>query len=332
MPSRERGLPWALASAAAFGTSGTFVTSLLRTGWTPGGAVITRIGVAALVLTVPALVQLRGGWGRLRRRLPVVVGYGALAIAGAQLCFFNAVHHLSVAVALLLEYSGVLLVVGWQWLRHGQRPGRLVLGGAGVAVAGLLLVLDVTGGQHVEPVGIAWGLGAAVGLAAYFVLSARTADMPPPLAVSWAGMVVGATLLLLAAAVRVVPLGASAADVTLHHSRMSWLVPVLGMSLVAAAFAYISGIVGTRRLGARLASFVSLTEVLFAALFAWVVLGERLDGVQLAGGAMVVVGIGLVRLGEASAPDTAPAPDAPLPTGSADHEPLPAPQRLECRA
>src|SRR5579884_689117 len=148
--NRRRGMAWAVASAAGFGTSGTFVTSLLRVGWTPGAAVITRIVVAALALTVPALLQLRGRWRDVGANAGVLTGYGVFAIAGAQLCFFNAVHHLSVAVALLLEYSGILLVVGWQWARHGHRPGRLVLAGAATAVAGLVLVLDLTGKQHTD--------------------------------------------------------------------------------------------------------------------------------------------------------------------------------------
>jgi hypothetical protein len=34
-----------------------------------------------------------------------------------------------VGVALLLEYLGVVLVVAWMWLRHGQRPGWLTIAG-----------------------------------------------------------------------------------------------------------------------------------------------------------------------------------------------------------
>ena len=51
--------------------------------------------------------------------------------------------------------------------------------------------------------------------------------------------------------------------------------PVVGLSLVAAVIAYVTGIEAARRLGARVASFVGLAEVLFAIVFAWVLLDQR---------------------------------------------------------
>ena len=292
------GLGLALVSAATFGTSGAFASSLLAAGWTAGAAVTVRVAIAAVALTVPALIALRGRVGQLRRSGGTVAVYGIVAVAGAQLCYFNAVQHLSVAVALLLEYSGVLLVVGWMWARHGHRPGRLTsLGGLG-AVVGLALVLDLLGSRSVDPVGVLWGLGAAVGLAVYYVVSSSTEDALPPLVVAWGGLTVGGLALLLAGAAGVLPLAAPRTDVTLASTQVSWLVPVLGMSLLAAAVAYVTGILGARRLGARVASFVGLTEVLFAVLFAWLLLGQTPRPVQLAGGLLVVAGIALVRLGE----------------------------------
>jgi drug/metabolite transporter (DMT)-like permease len=83
------------------------------------------------------------------------------------------------------------------------------------------------------------------------------------------------------------------------------LVPVLGLALVAAAFAYVVGTVAARLLGATLASFVGLTEVVFAVLFAWVLLGQLPTLVQLAGGVVVLAGIALVRLDELRAPTPA---------------------------
>jgi drug/metabolite transporter (DMT)-like permease len=299
------GLSLAAASSATFGTSGTFAASLLAVGWTPGAAVTARIIVAAVVLTVPALLALRRHRFDVRRGGRSLATYGLVAVAGAQLCYFNAVNHLSVAVALLLEYGGILLVVGWMWLRHGQRPRRLTGLGAAIALAGLVLVLDLVGHLHVDGIGVLWGLGAAVGLATYFVLSANDTDAPPPLVVAWGGLVVGGAALVVADVTGLLPYAAPRADVTLLHTRMSWLVPVLGLSLVAAVVAYVTGIAGVRLLGARLASFVGLLEVLFAVVFAWLALGQSLSAVQLTGGVLIVAGIALVRVDELRSGDDA---------------------------
>jgi drug/metabolite transporter (DMT)-like permease len=296
------GLSLAILSAATFGTSGTFGSSLIDAGWTPAAAVTARIVIAALVLTVPALVLLRGRWGLLRRGAPMMAAYGFFAVAGCQLCYFNAVSRLSVGVALLLEYLGIVLVVGWLWVRYGHRPRRLTNIGAVGAIIGLLLVLDLTGVHHLDPLGLLWGLGGAVGLAVYYVLSSAADEPLPQLVVAWGGMCVGGILLVVFGAAGVLPMRAPRVDVELLHNRVSWLVPVLGLSILAAAVAYVAGIGAARLLGAKLASFVGLTEVMFGVVFAWIFLSQAPTGIQLLGGVFILGGVALVRLDELRAP------------------------------
>jgi drug/metabolite transporter (DMT)-like permease len=311
-PYRSRGalgLGLAVFSSATFGTSGTFADALMAAGWTPGAVVTLRIGLAGLLLTVPAVIALRGRWRLLRESLVPVLAFGVVAVGGCQFFYFNAVQHLDVGVALLLEYSGILLVVAWMWLRHGHRPSRLTIVGGGAALLGLVFVLNPSGG--IDPTGVFWGLLAAAGLAVYFVMSARSEEKLPPIAMAWAAMLVGAVMLLALVAVHAISFHMTTRDVTLAHRQMSWLVPVVGLSLVAAAIAYAAGIGAARLLGARLASFVGLTEVLFAVLFAWVALGQAPTSVQLLGGLAVLAGIALVRAGESDSADlSAPEPVA----------------------
>jgi drug/metabolite transporter (DMT)-like permease len=292
------GLALALLSAATFGTSGTFARSLTDAGWTAEAAVAIRVGVASAILVVPAALVLRGRWAVVRRSLGAIGLYGLLAVMTAQVCFFNAVQRVPVGVALLLEYAGIILVVGWMWAVHGDRPRRLTVAGAVVAIVGLVCVLDVGGGASLDPIGVAWGLGAAAGLAGYFVLSAHVDDELPAVALACGGMAVGAVALVVLGAVGVLSIDATFGEVTYAGHRMSWLVPALGLSVVAGAVAYVTGIGGARILGAPLASFVGLTEVLFAVLFAWLALGELPGTTQLVGGALIVGGIALVRADE----------------------------------
>lgn len=295
---RAAGLLLAVLSAAAFSTSGSLAGSLIATGWTPGAAVLVRLLVAAAVLTVPAAVALRGRWSLLRSGLPTLLLYGVLAVAGAQFAYFNAVAHLSVGVALLLEYQGTVIVVAWLWLRHGRRPRPLVVAGSVVALAGLALVLDVAGGFRLDGAGVVWGLLAAVGLAAYFVLASDDRQPLPPLVVACASLWIGAAVLLAAGLAGLIPMAANTSAVELAGQRVSWLVPVLGLAVVAAAFAYVVGILGARLLGATLASFVGLSEVLFAVAFAWLFIGQVPTLLQAVGGVVVVAGVALVRLSE----------------------------------
>jgi drug/metabolite transporter (DMT)-like permease len=315
--SAGTGLALALLSAVTFATSGTFARSLIEAGWSAEAAVATRVGVAALVLAIPAVIALRGKWHVLRRNLGMVGVFGVLAVATAQACFFNAVQYLPIGVALLLEYLGIILVVGWMWAAHGQRPRKLTVAGSVAAVFGLVFVLDITGGAKLDAVGVLWGLGAAVGLAAYFVLSARGDNELPPVVLASGGMGIGAVVLVVLGLVGVLPLDATFGEVTFAGYRTSWLVPVLGLSLVAAVISYVAGIGAARILGARLSSFVGLTEVVFAVLIAWLVLDELPTAVQLLGGALIVAGVTLVRLDELRPAKAEPASEPVLATNKA---------------
>lgn len=309
------GLLLALLTAAAFGTSGAFARSLIDAGWTPAAAVTARVSIAAVVLLVPSIVALRGRWSVLRRNLPMITAFGLIAIAGCQVAYFNAVQHLSVAVALLLEYMGIVLVVGWLWVRHRQRPRRLTVGGTVVSIMGLALVLDLVGDATVDLVGVLWGLVAAIGLAVFFVMSAKSDPELPPIVMAGGGMVIGAIALLALGAVGVLPLAATTADVVFAGQDVPWWVPILGLSLLAAVFAYVVGIMAARALGSKLASFVGLTEVLFAVLFAWLLLGQLPTVVQLLGGALIVAGVAMVRIDELREGSEFDEPVVPTPAG-----------------
>ncbi|MEV4764718.1 DMT family transporter [Micromonospora chokoriensis] len=312
------GAALALLSAVTFATSGTFARSLIEAGWSAESAVIARVGVAALVLAIPALLSLRGRWSVLRGNATSIGMFGLLGVALAQVCFFNAVRYLPVGVALLLEYLGIILVVGWMWLRHGQRPRRLTVAGSVAALVGLAFVLDLAGTADFHPVGVLWGLGAAFGLAGYFVLAGRVDPRLPSVAMASGGMAVGAGVLLLVGLTGLLPLHATFGDVTFAGQTTSWLLPIAGLSLVAAVIAYLAGIAGTRILGPRLSSFVGLTEVLFAVLIAWLFLNELPTGWQLFGGALIVAGVALVRLDELRGSPSESTPVAPEPALALD--------------
>jgi drug/metabolite transporter (DMT)-like permease len=313
--TRSAGVAIGLVSAMCFGTSGTFGTALIGAGWSPAGAVFARVLVAALALTVPAVLALRGRWRVLRRSAWQVTVYGLVGVAACQVCYFNAIALMPVGISIMLEYLGIVLIVGWLWARHGQRPRPLTVGGGVAALGGLALMLNLTGSGGVSLIGVLWALAAAVSMAVYFFQSAATpgtgsetsgaagagadgqADLPP-VVLTWGGMIAGATAIGLLGVARVMPLRFTGSDVALFGGRTSWIVPVLGLGVVAAAIAYVTGIGAARRLGPKFGSFVAMAEIGFAVLFAWILLRQTPTATQFAGGALILAGVIAVRLDE----------------------------------
>ena len=300
-PARSRlgsGIGFALVAAASFGLSGSLAKGLMDLGWTAGSAVLLRVTIAALVLAIPGAIALKGRWHLLRRSLGTIVAYGLFAVAGAQLFYFMAVETLDVSVAMLIEYLAPVTVVLWLWLRHGHKPTRLTGVGAAIAAVGLVLLINVFGGANISLAGIGWALGAMVGATVYFMISGDDSNPLPPISLAAAGLSVAAVVLGIAALVGLLPMGFGSGDVQFVPFAIPAWLAVTFLGVVTAAIAYVAGIAATRRLGARLGSFVALTEVLAAAIFAWVLLGQAPAAIQMFGAALVLAGVVVVKLGE----------------------------------
>ena len=302
------GLVLAVVSAVSFGLSGALARGLLDAGWSPGAVTLVRVGLGAVAVTPLGLVALRGRWALLRSNARLVLLYGALAVAAAQFCYFSAIQHMQVGPAILIEYTAPAVVVVWLWLRQGQRPGRLTLVGAALAAAGLVLVLDLASGAELSPVGVLWALGAMVGCAAHFVISAKEDNGLPPLTLAAGGLVVGTVALGLLGLVGLLPLEASTDPASYAGHTVAWWQPVLALGLVTGAVAYVSGVAATRRLGSRLGSFVALLEVLASVCWAWLLLDELPGSFQLMGGLLILAGVLAVKLGERSVAVPEPTP------------------------
>lgn len=294
------GLGFAVASAASFGLSGSLARGLMDSGWTAGAATLARVVMASCVLLAPGILAMRGRWHVLRVAWRTVVAYGVFAVAGAQLFYFLAVGHLDVGIALLIEYIAPIAVVLYLWVRYGHRPGPLTVVGAVIAAFGLVLLLNVVGGGHISLVGVGWALGAMVGASVYFVISSDNSTGLPPIALASGGLMVASVGLGFAAAVGVLPVSFSTDTVHLVPFDAPWWLVVTVLGVVSAAVAYVTGIAGTRRLGARLASFVALMEVVAAAGFAWILLAQSPLPIQLMGAGLVLTGVIVVKMGEPS--------------------------------
>ena len=296
--SQTRGIWIALASSAAFGISGSFARGLFEAGWSPTAAVAARMAGAAVVLAIPAVLAMRGRWVLVRTNWLSILLFGLFGVGACQLCYFLAVQRLDVGVALLLEYLAPVLIVLVLWVRHQKRPSAATIAGTLLSLLGLIAVLDLTGASAIDPIGVLWGLGAAVGLTVYFFISAKVDGALPPIMLSAGGMAVGAITMLLVGALGILPMTFAAGSGSFAGFQTPWWAALIGLIMIATVFSYTTGVMAARALGSKVASFISLTEVLFAVLWAWLLLSELPGLVQLFGGLLIVAGVVLVRVDE----------------------------------
>jgi len=291
---RTVGLLLGVGSALAFSSSGPFVKPLLEAGWSLGAALVLRMGIAAVLLTpwlVRAVLRERRA---IVRNWRLIVGLGLTGMAGCQLFYFAALQRMPVAMALLIQYLAPVLLVLLAWARTRRIPSRLVMAGSVVSIAGLVLVVDIAGARF-DLLGTLFALCAAMCAGAYFLMLERTPDDLPPLALAASGLWVGALLMGVLIGVGVLPFAAPAVDVVLGGVTIPWWAAIGWIACVATALAYALGVRAIPLLGSRVASFVGLSEALFALAFAWLLLSEQPTIVQGLGGILIIGGVILVR-------------------------------------
>jgi drug/metabolite transporter (DMT)-like permease len=257
-----------------------------------------RVGIA-LVALAPFLA-----WRRpdLLRPPPgtwlVLAGFGA-CVAAVNLAYYVAIDHLPVGVAVALQYTGpaILLAATTLLLRReaASQPGRLAWAAAGLTLAGAVLVsqaLDGLGGLDLP--GLAAGLASAVLFAAYLLAAelAGRRGAEPATTLLW-GFLVAVAIWAVAAPWWSWPV-ATLADPGVAAA-------VLGVGLVGTLLPFALAVGAVRVISAATAGIAATAEPVFAAAFAWLLLGQHLTPAQLAGAGLVVAGVVLAQLAAARA-------------------------------
>ncbi|MEU5300156.1 EamA family transporter [Streptomyces noursei] len=286
---RGAGLGIALLSALAFGGSGVAAKPLIAAGLEP-------LHVTWLRVTGAALVMLPVAWRHRdlpRRRPALLAGFGLLAVAGVQACYFAALSRIPVGVALLIEYLAPALVLGWVRFVQKRPVSRAAAVGVVLAVGGLACVVEVWSGLSFDALGLLLALGAACCQVGYFVLSDHGGEgdaVPDPLGVIAYGLLIGALVLTVVARPWNLHWSVLGGSADMNGIEVPAALLLAWIVLVATVAAYLTGVVSIRRLSPQVAGVVACLEAVIATVLAWVLLGEHLSAPQITGGAVVLIG------------------------------------------
>lgn len=283
--ARTVGIALMLGSALLFSSAGLFTKGVAASAW----QVIFWRALFSAVLTF-GLITARGRWrsevGRMGARGLLATVIGATATAA----FLSAFKLTSVANVALIYAATPLIAALLAWVLIREAPGRWMLIGACVGLAGIAVILGGSlGAVHLR--GDLLALVMALGLSLLFVLYRAWPRVPA------AGPTALSSVLLLPVA--------------------AWMAPPLAVPLIEIAIMAVFGLVfaaasvmmfeAAKRLPSGQAGLLSTSETPFAIALAWIILSEWPDPATWAGGALVLAGVLLGGFGRADQPG----PDQP---------------------
>jgi drug/metabolite transporter (DMT)-like permease len=298
-PHARRGVSLAIVSAISFGAAGPFSKAVLTSGeLTPLRLAQFRITMAAVVMLSVVLVRrLRGkspAYRWTRADVWLVIAYGSLGFVAVQICYFIAIDRLPVGVALLFEYTSVVLVAVYAAvLQHRPQP-RAVWAGVTLAVIGLVVLTEPWSGFQLNVWGSIAGAGGAFGCAAYFLIGERGTARMPVLELTAYGAGVGAIVLALVLPVWTFPFGALGRSARFAgHPTPVWILLSV-VVIVGTVLAYLLGMSALAYLPSPSATVIATLEILVGAVVAWGVLGEHMTAAEIAGGVIILTGVVVV--------------------------------------
>ena len=282
--SSTRGYLFVLLAAILWGTLG-LLFRVLHDGYGLSGLTIAFLRAtitfvilfSVLALTRPHLLKIP------RHAIPFFIAYGFCGVAAFYYTYINAVIQTSVTTGVVLLYTAPAFVTIFAWRFWGEALNARKLIALGFAFVGCALVARAYDPAEwsLNALGIALGIGAGLTYALYTVFSKFALARFE----SWTALVYA----LLVGSIFLAPFQSVAAFAPLVEKPAAWVFVVgvaIGPTLGSLAF-YNAGLV---RVPASNASLVATIEPVVAATLAFFILGERMELLQMFGGALVVVG------------------------------------------
>jgi drug/metabolite transporter (DMT)-like permease len=281
----------ALTAAALF-WSGNFVAGRALRGHVDPLTLNFLRWLLALVLMAPFVWRSTAAHLRVvRREWRLIIALGATGIASFHTLVYLALQNTTASNALLMLSLAPILTIlgsgltGTERLAPGQIAGALIsIAGAGVLITRGHIAETLAHGFNT---GDLWMLLAVVIWAVYSVmLRRRPADLPSPVTL---------TASIVAALAMMLPLMMWTPTPIAALGSASVLLSISYIALFASAIAFMLWSYGVSELGpARAGQFVHLMPI-FGATLAFVLLGEALTPVQIAGAILVLAGIAVVE-------------------------------------
>lgn len=299
---RRAGLGYSMALAAAvlFAVNGT-VSKVALTGseLTAGHYTQLRTTGAFVGLAVGLAVLARDKLRISIRDLPFLAFYGIFTFAVVQWLYFVAIERLPIGIALLIQFSGIVLVALWARLVWHAEVRPRVWAALALTLVGLALVSEFWLGWTLDTVGVLACVGAAIALATYLLAGERAVEHREPLGVLCFALLFASLVWAVVQPWWEFPTDELSEEISLQGNLDHLSAPVWALALFTILLGTIASfglsIAALRHLEATRVGITMTLEPVVATFVAWAWLDETLATPQLIGGAVVLTGILLAQ-------------------------------------
>jgi drug/metabolite transporter (DMT)-like permease len=298
---RRPALGYAMVALAAtlFAVNGTVSKVILGSGIDSQQLTEVRCAGALIGLTLIA-VATRPSSLRIRRNelvLLVALGVGGLALV--QWSYFFAIHRVEIGIALVIQFVGPILVALWARFAYGEHVRRRIWIALALALAGLVLMVEIWHAHRPNTAGLAAAALAAITYAAYILLAERGVRRRDPISLSAWGFLFATLFWSLLAPWWNFPRGRVGAEASLLGNLASSHLPLwalmLWMVVLGTIVPFALVVAALRHVSATRVGITAMLEPVLAIVIAWAWLGESLDVTQVSGAAATLAGISLAQ-------------------------------------
>lgn len=287
-----------LVAAFLFALNGSVAKAQIEAGLSAAQVTeIRTLGCAVLLLiflaiTKPASLRVH------RSEIPFLLLFGVLAYAMTPFLFFLSVELLPVAIAALLAFLAPVLVALWLRFVKKEPVGKGIWVALVLVVGGLLLVSQVWSGMTLSPLGVFYGLLTAAALAAYLLLGEEGARRRDVMSLAFWGFAIATVTWSILAPWWAFPWDLLSTTTSMFDGAVTgipvWSLVVL--MIVISVVPFVLVLMSLQRIGAQRGGILGTTEPIWAALIAFVLLGEIITPVQGLGGIIVLAGVIVAEL------------------------------------
>jgi drug/metabolite transporter (DMT)-like permease len=292
-----------------FGLNASTSKVVMSSGITPEEIVIFRSLATALGAGIALFLTNRKAFAVTRHEWRGLILFGIFGVALMQWSYSNAVKNLPIGIALLIEYTAIVIVpLVSLWLFKEKVLPRLWF--AIVMVLGGLVVVSRIWDGGLNPVGLMFAVMASLFLSFYFLMGEHVLKKRDTLSTLFYSMCISGLFWLIVTPwwnfkpeilIQEVSLTGNLDQVEVPLWAMLAWIGVFG-SFLPMLFSFLALV----HLSATSVGVISTGETVMAFFFAWAWLNEKIDGIQALGGVLVVAGIVLAQTSRVKQKDKEP--------------------------